>query len=156
MTNSITKTSFTSAQMAGFHTRRAVSVLAGISLAALVAACNTAPPPKPEGKQLSATEVQALFMSGKPTVSQGISVKSGREWKISRDGSGVPSLAMVSSDYTDTGTYRVDGTMVCSKWVKTRNGVEACNSVFATPDGKYQSADEKGKKTNDFTVVDGS
>ena len=136
-----------------FHARRAVSVLAGISLVALVAACKTTPPPVVEGTQLSAAEMQALYMSGQPTVSQGISLTSGREWRISRDGTGKQSLSVISSSYTDTGTYRIDGNRVCSTWVQTRNGQERCNTIYRTPDGKYQSAHENGEKAADFTVV---
>ena len=144
------------ARLAGFHTRRSVSVFAGIALAALVAACNSAPPPKVEGQQLSAAELQALYMSGAQTLSHGTSIESGREWKITRDGAGGQSLAMVSSDYTDEGNYRIDGNMVCSKWVKIRNGAESCSYIHQTPDGKFQSANDKGKKRGVFTITAGS
>jgi len=154
MTDTNTKTSIFSGQLTGFRTRGAVSMLAGLSLAALVAACNTAPPPKAEGKQLSAAEMQALYMSGTQTVSQGTSLATGREWIITRDGTGTQSLALVSSDYTDTGTYRVDGAMVCSKWVKRSD--ETCAQVFQLPDGKYQAANEKGEMLAEFTVSTGS
>ncbi len=156
MADTLTKSTNHSARLTGFHTRRAVSVLAGISLAALGATCNTAPPPKAEGTQLSAAEVTALYMSGGQTLSHGTSLKSGREWKITRDGAGVQSLAMVSSDFTDTGTYRIDGNMVCSQWVNVCNGGESCNSIYQTPDGKYQSANDKGEKQNIFTITAGS
>ena len=152
MTNNHTATS----PLSRFHVRRAVSVLAGISLAALVAACKTTPPPKADGKQLSAAEVQALYLAGTPTVSHGTSLDSGREWKLARDGSGAQSLAMVSTSYTDTGTYRIDGNRVCSKWVKIRNGAEACGYIHQTPDGKYQSVNDKGEKTSVFTITAGS
>ena len=101
-----------------------------------------------------AIAVRSTFTSGTQTVSQGTSLATGREWIITRDGTGAQSLAVVSSDYTDTGTYRVDGAMVCSKWVKRSD--ETCAEVFQLPDGKYQAANEKGEMLAEFTVSTGS
>jgi hypothetical protein len=132
--------------------RKTGALIVGILLAATVSACNTAPPPAPTGKQLTATELEQIYMAGTPVVSQGTSVESGRQWKISRDGKGAQTLEMLTSDFTDTGTYRLDGAVICSKWIKVRGGAESCNSVYDAGDGKYQSANDKGEKTSDFTV----
>ena len=145
-----------SARFPAIRPRRCAAVAAALVLSAAVAACNTAPPPKAEGKQLMAAELQALFLSGAPTITEGTSVDSGRQWQIMRDGAGAQSLSMAASDFTDTGTYRIEGDTVCSKWVEIRDGAEACGSIFLQPDGTYQSANSKGERRSVFTVTAGS
>ena len=125
-------------------------VIAG--LCASLAACTNAPPPKPSGKQLSAAEVASLYLSGEPVTNSGTSIDSGRKWEITRDGNGNQSIVVAGSGYQDSGTYRIDGNQLCSKWKEIRDGAENCVTYYVLPDGSYEAADASGAKTATFVV----
>ena len=91
-------------------------------------------------------------MSGTATVSKGRSLESGSNWEIARDGNGVQSIKVVDSGFADTGTYRIDGYQICSKWQKIRDGSETCSALYALPDSTYEAADGKGVKLATFII----
>lgn len=116
-----------------------------------LAACATKPPPQASGKMMTGEEIAAWYMSGKQTETGGRSRDSGNAWTISRDGKGGQSIS-VSGGFSDTGSYRIDGDMLCTKWIKIRSGAEQCTTLHALPDGTYEAANEKGERIATFTA----
>ena len=110
------------------------------------------PPPKPVGSPMTGAELTQIYLSGTPLLISGHSLKSGRNFTIARDGKGGQSITNPSNDFSDTGTYRIQGNQLCSKWVKIREGAESCNSVFKAKDGSYEYSDEKGNLAGTFTL----
>ena len=117
-----------------------------------LAACAAKPPPKVTGKMMTGDEVAAWYLSGKATETSGTSTISGNSWTISRDGEGEQSIKSDSGSFSDTGTYRLEGNALCSKWVKIRDGNEACATLHAMPDGTYEAANEKGELIATFAA----
>lgn len=133
-------------------TRRLGVILATAGLCVVLAACKTTPPPKPTGRLLSGEELAALYMTGKPVVSSGFVRKDGTDFWMERDGKGNQTLRIPSSGYEDSGTYRLEGTTVCSRWNQVWDGEERCYRIYALPDGRYESDTVNGEKYATFTV----
>lgn len=123
-----------------------------LSMIVAVAACKTTPPPKPTGTALTNADLVALYEKGIATTGTGKSLGSGKTFEITRDGSGNQTGKLTDGDWSDTGTYRVDGDMVCSKWKNTRNGAERCSKFYLQKDGTYTAHDSSGKKTAEFSI----
>ena len=122
------------------------ALIIGVALG--VSACRTTPPPKPMGVKVTGEELATWYMSGKSTTTEGTSLESGRAYVITRDGAGQQQLSSSGGSFTDTGSYRIEGDKVCSKWEVIRNGVEQCFFTYALPDGTYEVFDDKGVKTS--------
>jgi len=51
-----------------------------------------------------------------------------------------------NSKLSDTGSWRIVGGEVCSKWTKIRKGFEKCFTFFKLEDGKYEAFQRDGSK----------
>ncbi len=122
------------------------ALIIGVALG--VSACRTTPPPKPMGVKVTGEELAAWYMSGKSTTTESTSLESGRSYVITRDGAGRQQLSASGGSFTDTGSYRIEGDMVCNKWKVVREGQEKCFVMYALPDGTYEVFDENGVKTS--------
>lgn len=79
-------------------------------------------------------------------------MESGNKWEILRDGNGNQSIVVAGSGYQDSGTYRIDGNQLCSKWKEIRDGAENCVTFYLLPDGSYEAANASGAKTATFVI----
>lgn len=133
--------------------RKLTTILFAVcALSISLAACASKPPPKATGKMMTGEEIAAWYMSGNQTETAGKSVGTGNAWVISRNGNGEQSISSNNGNFTDKGTYRIDGDILCTKWVKIRNGAEACTTLHVLPDGTYEAANEKGERIATFTA----
>lgn len=127
-------------------------MVAVVGLGLSLGACKTTPPPAPAGTALTNADLVALYMNGSATVNTGTSLGSGNRFEISRDGNGSQSGRGIGVDWSDTGSYRIDGNTICSRWKTLRGGREQCSTFYRKADGSYASYDESGMKMADFTV----
>ncbi|KIC28979.1 hypothetical protein [Leisingera sp. ANG-M6] len=55
----------------------------------------------------------------------------------------------------DTGTWRLDGDRICSRWAEFRKGQDLCALAGELPDGTYRSfLADSGTRLGDFWFID--
>ena len=62
------------------------------------------------------------------------------------------SGSVKDGEYTDSGTWKVEGNKYCRTWSNWRNGSEACYTIEALGDGEYRF-NEGGKGSTTLKVV---
>ena len=98
-----------------------------------------------QGTVLDANEVTALYMSGQPKTFTGFALERGNRWQVNVDGNGEQRLTIPGSEFTDRGTYSVNGNEVCSRWREVRNGREVCFTIARQSDGTFHSSSTNGE-----------
>ena len=62
------------------------------------------------------------------------------------------SQKLISSNFSDEGTYTIINGEQCSKWKVIRNGAEKCTTWFDIGDNKYETFNRDGSKNGTLTV----
>lgn len=108
--------------------------------------------PLAAGTALNGQEVAALYTSGEAKTFTGFALERGNRWQVDVDGKGVQKLTIPGSEFSDTGTYSVDGSKVCSQWREVRNGREICFTIARQADGTLHSSNADNGKLASVNV----